>query len=306
MKLLWELLGIIQLVFAKLVIFHEFIVVLCVFFVFLQEKSGMKVKYGLLLMIVAIIVGIGVYYIKPYYTPADMQEGLSVIKHNDDTIRIAYIGDSWADGHKRVRCIIDSLVCTASDKPVVVKTAGISGLTSKNIYYSIFRNDSMRRVIEWGPDFCFLVAGINDSDRKMGEYYYKGNMKLLINLLLNNQIIPIVLEIPKYDIHFSFKRKSRFTKLQFIVSMLITGSKMDCIYDYRKAYKDLFVEQQWENKVINIMSTDWNPDGYTDKRNLYDGGLMHLNEKGYIVLDSCISQKIINCLGYDMSYRHDE
>lgn len=288
-----------MLLFAKLVLFSEFIVILLFFFCIFARKNDMKSKIWLLLIIVTILLGVCAYYIKPYFTPAEMQEGLSVLKHDDDTIRIAYIGDSWADGHKRMRCIIDSLVCTATGKPVIVKTAGISGLTSKNIYYSIFRNDSMRRVIEWGPDFCFLVAGINDSDRKMGKYYYKGNMKLLINLFLNNRIIPIVLEIPKYDIHFSFKRKSRLTKLQFIVSMLITGSKMDCIYDYRKAYKDLFVEQQWENKVINIMSSDWNPDGYTDKRNLYDGGLMHLNEKGYMVLDSCISKKIIKYLGYD-------
>lgn len=256
----------------------------------------MKRRNWFFLIIVTIIIGGCVYYIKPYYTPAEIQNGLSVIRHDDDTIRIAYIGDSWADGHKRVRCIIDTLVYSSIGKPVVVRTAGISGLTSKNIYYSVFRNDSMRNVIEWGPKFCFIVAGINDSDRKMGKLFYKENMKLLIELLLNNNIIPIVLEIPQYDIHFSFKRKSRFVKVQYMVSMLITRSKMDCIIDYRKAYKDLIVEQQWEKKVINITSADWNPNGYKDKRCLYDSGLMHLNEKGYMVLDSCISQNIINYL----------
>ena len=68
--------------------------------------------------------------------------------------------------------------------------------------------------------------------------------------------------------------------------------------DYRKAYKDLIVEQKWEKKVINIMSADWNPNGYKDKRCLYDSGLMHLNEKGYMVLDSCISRKIIDYLSF--------
>ena len=71
---------------------------------------------------------------------------------------------------------------------------------------------------------------------------------------------------------------------------------MDCIQDYRDAYKDLIREQKWDKKVINISIEDWSPDGYKDSRNIYDEGLMHLNELGYHVLDSCISQKIIDYL----------
>lgn len=70
----------------------------------------MKHKTWFLLIIVTMLVGICVYFIKPYYTPAEMQDGLSVLRHKDDTIRIAYIGDSWADRHKNVRCVIDLLV----------------------------------------------------------------------------------------------------------------------------------------------------------------------------------------------------
>lgn len=250
----------------------------------------------LLIMIIIvlslIIVCIG-HYLKPYYTPAIKQIGLSVMSHQDDTIRIAYIGDSWADRHKNMNCAIDSLVSDATERPVVVKTAGISGLTSKYLYYCIFREDSIRDVIEWGPDFCFVVAGINDTDRKLGKKYYKENMRLIIELLLENHITPVVLEIPSYDIHFSYKRRSRQIKVMYLVSMLLTRSKMDCIQDYRNAYIDLIKEHEWERQVITISYKDWNPDGYKDIRGLYDGGFMHLNAKGYSVLDSCISQKII-------------
>lgn len=246
----------------------------------------------ILIALSLIVIYIGCYF-KPYFTPAEKQNGLSVKTHKDDTIRIAYIGDSWADGHKHVRCVIDSLISNAIEHPVIVRTAGISGLTSKNIYYALFRNDSMRNVIEWGPDFCFVVAGINDSDRKMGKEYYKENMRLIIELLLENYITPVVLEIPSYDILFSFKRRNRQVKLQYLASMLLSLSKMDCIEDYRKVYYELLGEQDWNDRVITIFCKDWNPDGYKDKRDLYDGGLMHLNAKGYSVLDSCISQKII-------------
>lgn len=239
-----------------------------------------------------IVVCIGLY-IKPYFTPAEKQEGLAVLNHQDDTIRIGYIGDSWADGHKNVKCVIDSLVSDAIRRPVVVRTAGISGLTSKNLYYCIFRDDSIKSVIEWGPDYCIVIAGVNDTDRKMGKKYYKDNMWLIIESLLEKHITPVVLEIPSYDILFSYKRRSRLIKLQYIASMLLTWSKMDCIQDYRDEYNSLIKEQEWERKLITISYKDWNPDGYKDKRCLYDGGLMHLNDKGYYVLDSCISKKII-------------
>lgn len=238
------------------------------------------------------IVG-GVYYLKPYYTPACQLQGLNVMIHSDDTIRVGYIGDSWADGHKRGICVIDSFIQDVSGRNVVVRTAGISGLTSKNIYYGIFRNDSMRQVIEWGPDFCFVVAGINDSDRKMGAKYYKENMRLIIDLLLDHHIIPVILEIPTYNIKYSYKRRSRQVKLQYIISMLFTWSEMDCISEYREAYNSLLYEQKWGNKVITIRCDDWNPAGYMDNRNLYDEGQMHLNKKGYYVLDSCIANKIV-------------
>lgn len=263
------------------------------FLIFLQKNCNMKRWLYMLLFVVSLIIFCLGYYIKPYYTPAEKQEGLIVMSHSDDTIRIAYIGDSWAEMHKNIDCVIDSCVSEDTGRPVILKTAGVSGLTSKNVYYGFFRNDSMRNVIEWGPDFCFVVAGINDSDRKMGKNYYKENMRLILELLLENHITPVVLEIPSYDIYFSYKRRNRLIKIQYLVSMLLTWSKMDCIEDYRDAYNELIREQKWWNRVITISYKDWNPEGYKDKRDLYDGGLMHLNSKGYFVLDSCISQKIV-------------
>lgn len=81
--------------------------------------------------------------------------------------------------------------------------------------------------------------------------------------------------------------------MRYLVSMLLTWSQMDCISEYRQAYIDLLGEEKWNDKVITIWSDDWNPEGYMDKRNLYDEGLMHLNRKGYAVLDSCVANKIV-------------
>lgn len=252
----------------------------------------MKRWIFIVLLIISVFIIRGIYFLKSYYSPAHQLEGLEVVFHSDDTIRVGYIGDSWADGHKRVKCVIDSFIHDTSARIVDVRTAGISGLTSKNVYYGIFRDDSIRSVIEWGPDFCFVVAGINDSDRKMGVGYYKENMKLIIDLLLDHNITPIILEIPSYNIGFSYERRSRQVKMQYLLSMMLTLSRMDCINEYRDAYNSLLYEHKWEDKVITIRNEDWNPLGYKDNRNLYDEGQMHLNEKGYFVLDSCIANKI--------------
>lgn len=254
----------------------------------------MKLKTKIYIIAAICIIGFLIVRLTiPYYSPAHRLEGLNIQVHNGETIRIAYIGDSWADGHKHVKCVIDSFLYNSTGKNIEVRTAGISGLTSKNIYYGIFRNDSMKQVIEWGPDFCFVVAGINDSDRKMGAKYYKENMRLIIDLLLEHHIKPIILEIPSYNIEFSYERRSRLVKMQYLLSMLLTWSRMDCINEYREAYNCLLYENKWEDNVITIRCNDWNPFGYMDNRNLYDEGQMHLNEKGYFVLDSCIANKIV-------------
>ena len=250
-------------------------------------------KYTVILVICVCLVGC-ILCIIAYYSPAEKQEGLSIIKHDDDTIRIAYIGDSWAHFHEDVCCEMDSIISDETAKPVKVRIEGVGGLTSKRIYDSLFKVKAMRRVIEWGPDFCFVVAGINDSDRKMGTGFYKENMRLIIDLLLENHIIPIILEIPSYDINSAFKRRSFMGEIRYLASMLMTRSKMDCIDEYRKVYHELIDEQGWNEQVITILHQDWNPDGYLDKRGLYNEDHIHLNVRGYQVLDSCIAQKIVD------------
>ena len=67
-------------------------------------KKYIVVVFLLLFLTVAFVC---YYSFNPCYWPAEKQSGLSVQHHNDDTIRIAYIGDSWADFHKNIRCVID-------------------------------------------------------------------------------------------------------------------------------------------------------------------------------------------------------
>lgn len=255
-------------------------------------------KYKIVVFVLlAIVVAFVCYYSYcPCYRPAVKQTGLNVLHHNDDTIRIAYIGDSWAYNHKEMKCVIDSTIQAQIGKPVQLRNVGAGGLTSKEIYKGIFANKEFKSVVEWGPDFCFVSAGINDSNIKNGRDNYKENMRLLTSLLLDNHITPVILEIPYYDIYHTFWEMSFVPMYRSIRSMLWTMSPINCIDSYSNAYNDLVNEQQWQNDVITIRRDYWNPNGYEGQKELYTSDRMHLNQDGYFVLDSCIASQIVTFL----------
>lgn len=248
----------------------------------------MRRKY--LIIFCVLIVGIGVYnYIStlPMYKSATKHDNYLVNTIHDDTIRIAYIGDSWAFLHSKHKCIIDSLIIDKLGLQTQVRSAGVSGMTSKEIYESLFVNDSIRNIIKWGPRYCFVVAGINDTDLKLGRSFYCENISLIIDFLMDNNITPIILEIPHFDIQKSFQRRYKKQQLLRLVSMIITFSKVDCIDSYRYSFE--IGMSKFQGRIIYIKEQEWNPGGYKDSRGLYQQDMMHLNDKGYAILDSCIA-----------------
>lgn len=252
----------------------------------------------MLIMMIPFLAGLVsvfiVYYSNiSYYKPAKKHgKHIFVSREKDDTIRVGYIGDSWAALHESRNNMLESWLTKASGKSVIVRSAGLGGLTSKEIYDSLFTNTKMNTIVEWEPVFCFVSAGINDANKKMGRVFYKENMRLIISLFLENNITPVIMEIPDYDIWFSFKRMIFPNKLRAVRSMLWTHSLLDCIDDYVSAYNELLDEQHWHNQVITIRKEQWNPGGFKDKRGLYLEDRMHLNEKGYSFLDSCVAFEI--------------
>ena len=260
----------------------------------------------LFVLLISVLVFIGYYSHNPLYKPAEMKTGLSVLHHIDDTIRIAYIGDSWAYNHKKVKCVIDSIIHAQIGKLVQIRNVGVCGLTSKEIYNDFFSNIDYKSVLEWGPDFCFISAGINDSNIKNGTDNYKENMRLLISLLLENHITPLILEIPYYDIYYTFWKMSLETLYSSIRSMLYTKLPINCIDSYSNAYNDLIKEQQWQDDVITIRRSYWNPNGYIGQKELYTKDRLHLSQDGYFVLDSCIASQIVSFLKHRNIKSRDE
>lgn len=253
----------------------------------------MKYKLYISLFIfitICIILGANLH---TYYTPAKERPIYKTKHHLDDTIRIAYIGDSWAFGHQFHQCKIKELLEKKLHHPVIVNSYGIGGLTSKEIYYALFELDSLKHFMVKGYDYCFISAGINDTYKKMSTTYYKESMECIIRFMLANHIHPILQEIPDYNIAKAYDNQKTEKKLLRKISMLINGTDMDCKQQFRNALDKLVQKKRYQDKVNILRYKSWNKRYENDLNNLYIEDQMHLNEKGYSVLDSVITYEII-------------
>jgi lysophospholipase L1-like esterase len=258
-----------------------------------------KTWFTLLLLLIGICT-ITMFRAFHYYTPPKLQEPYKIDsqKNNDDTLRIAYIGDSWAYMHNNHKCKIAQMIENSIHRPVSVHSFGICGLTSKEIYDSLLYDAGLIQFMqERGYDYCFISAGINDTYKKMSTSYYKKSIEGIIDFLLFNHIHPIILEIPDYNIVKVYNNQKTDKILLRRLSMLINNTSLDCKQELRDALNELIREKGYKEKVSIVRYMSWNNEYEKDLKKIYINDGMHLNEAGYEVLDSIIAKTV--------SLRHD-
>ena len=238
-------------------------------------------------------LGIIVLVLYNYYAPPQFRQPYQTAHYHDDTLRIVYIGDSWAAMHNEYDARMVKMIEDSLDRPVKVQSYGICGLTSKEIYNMLFDNINLKNILR-GCGYCVISAGINDTYKKMSSTYYKVSMNLIIDFMLSNHICPIIIEIPDFDIEKAFFNQKMNRKMLRQLSMAITGNKIDCKESLRISLKEV-IEKNRLNNVINIINyQEWNNDYKRDLKLLYTKDGMHLNEAGYSKLDRCIANHIIS------------
>ena len=254
------------------------------------------------IVLLTILVILGVYYAikwKPLLTPAVPLPIYPIDYHRDDTLKIIMIGDSWA--MLQAETVADSSMAVAFEKetrkPVRFHSRGRGGAKSKEIYYSMFRDKceepaySTQDLIEIGPDYCIVIAGINDANANMGSSYYCTNYLLIVRHLLTLGIRPVIIEIPDVYLHHVHAKKSVRYKLLDIYRAFLTGAPMHNIKTYRADWLDMLKDKRLIDSIIYIKRNNWNPEGYENLM-LYRKDLFHLSDKGYYKLDSCIISEI--------------
>lgn len=256
---------------------------------------------------VAIILSV-IFYIVPeyrfYYVPEELPLYTISKTHHDDTLRIALIGDSWADYHTLLSG--DTMIVNAAkmiyDKPIKAITRGKKGALSKEIYYFMYKDKTVEHsyepdrctqpLIEDHPNYCVIFAGINDVTYLRPTKYYAENMRLIIKLLLHNNIRPVVMEIPIVNFSEPMQRKIFRERWFYKIRSLFMGTYNNKGEDYHDALKQMLKNTKLQDSVMYISAKQWNPMNCTDT-NIYLVDRLHLNLNGYQKLDSCIITEII-------------
>ena len=268
-----------------------------------------KFKKGILwgVVFVALLLSVILYFIPQYrffYVPEELPLYTIRKTYQDDTLRIAFIGDSWADYHTLLSG--DTIIVNAGkriyDKPIKAVTRGKKGALSKEIYYFMYSDKTVEHsnepdrctqpLIEDHPDYCVVFAGINDVTYLRPLSYYAENMRLIIRLLLHNKIRPVVMEIPIVEFTEPMGRKLLRERVFYKMRAVLMGTDNNQGADYQNALKDMLAKTKLQDSVLYISAKQWNPAGATDTT-MFLTDRLHLNLNGYHRLDSCIISEII-------------
>lgn len=249
------------------------------------------VKYTFVAIAVLLLL-LGSLRLHPYYRLAKSQ-GLimdSIGNFPSDTLKIAFIGDSWA----AYQHPYDSLLCSmlSSDGRLIgVTSVGNVGAKSSEIYERMF--STTKAILMERPKYCVISAGINDAVAKLGKEYYVHHYMLILQQLLELGINPVVLEMPEVNYRAVAGREPWTMRIRHILSSLMTGSELYGFDSYKAALVQAIKKADMQSRIIYIGADSWNADGYLDDRGLYLDDEIHLNAKGYEVLDSCIASEIL-------------
>lgn len=254
----------------------------------------MKKKLKYITFILAFcVIAIVAWTAYQYYAPPKEKEPYR-IGQRDDTLRIAFIGDSWAFVHRKHQCLIPAIIEGKCQRPTEMYSYGLCGRTSKQIYEALFDDNEFKVFMQSrGYDFCIISAGINDTNKKISIRYFKESMDYIIQFMLANHIHPIILEIPDYDIDKIFRWKKIDRKLLARLSMVVNGVPVDCKQVFRNALDGLILKKGYKDKLSVIRYKSWNDNYSEDLKRLYLADGVHLNNYGNAVLDSVIAKVIL-------------
>ncbi|CAA7386178.1 SGNH/GDSL hydrolase family protein [Chryseobacterium fistulae] len=213
----------------------------------------------------------------------------------DSVVTIAAIGDSWVSKHS-----LDSLLHYYMKENGVscnVISSGHPGAKTKKIYQNLFENKddnfSSKFILEARPDFCIVVAGVNDASSQVGAKNYSFHTTQIIKTLLHYNIKPIVVSLPEFGIVELTNKRSFLKRLRCIVyAYLNNNNKIDNIDDYRNVFNADLRSSGLMDSVI-VVNFDKVSDDYIHHLDLYRNE-SHLSEKGNQKLAKEISNVITN------------
>lgn len=280
----------------------EYLVISFVIVIFAWYYIVMRIKYVLItlggfVILLVVLYGTLYYRWRHLWALEKIHQSYQVQSHHDDTLRVVMIGDSWAGMHNEAG--LDSLLqeqfIALTACPVVVKSRGRGGEKSRGIYNLMFEYGKYgtRQILSEGPDYCIVMAGINDAAANRGVRQYLYHYKLILGFLLSHNIRPVVVEIPDVNIWALYCQKPIKDLFGDYLKSVMTGCEMYNYHEYREALLTMLAEEDLMKKIVLIPMKEWNGNEEIIDESLFLEDQIHLNRKGYELLDSYIAFKII-------------
>ncbi|MDQ2719842.1 MAG: SGNH/GDSL hydrolase family protein [Bacteroidota bacterium] len=215
-------------------------------------------------------------------------------KKKDNILTIGLIGDSWVTKRKLDSILHEELLRRGYFSKIL--SSGQSGAKSKSVYYNLFKDNnkeySSKFIIENNPDYCIVIAGINDAVGQMGSHYYSHHLRKIIKTLLNYNIKPVIVSLPNVGVTEILKEMKLLKKYRNILSAFINNKGViDNIESYRKKLNQKLKLENLNDQII-LIDFDNACESYSNSSSLYYNPL-HLTPEGNEKLAHYIADELI-------------
>ncbi len=219
-----------------------------------QIKIKKRARFYFVALLVIFCLGVS-YYLYDRFSYATEAAYFPVENKKDSMITIGIIGDSWVFGKKLDSSLKEKLL--EKGISVNILSSGQEGAKSKLIYQNIFKEKasefSSKFVIEKKPEYCIVIAGVNDALGQVGPKFYAHHVYLIVKTLLHYNIKPIIVELPEFDIIDATNEMGLLKKTRNRVFARFTNNgHLDNIKDYRNSLTKLFTEKNLTDSILFI------------------------------------------------------
>lgn len=249
------------------------------------------------------IIGIGVititilsfsWYLIDRFSYSKELPFYSVTPKNDTTLTIGIIGDSWVSGKKLDSILHHELLKNGIENTIL--SSGHAGAKSKLIYQNLFKKNgkehSSKFIIENSPDYCIVIAGVNDAAGQVGGHFYSHHMIHIIKTLLHYKIKPIIVSCPEFGVKETIDNMDVFSRNRNVISAYFNNNgEIDNIKTYRKILTQALDAENLKDSII-LINFDSVCSDYNKYPELYANSA-HLSMKGNKILGRLIANELI-------------
>lgn len=152
-----------------------------------------KLKIGLIALAAIFILATSYYLIDRFSFEKELPY-YQITAANDSNLTIGIIGDSWTAGKKLDSLLHKGLLEKGINNEII--SSGQQSARSKLIYQNIFKDStnkhSSKFLLKKHPDYCIVIAGVNDASGQIGANFYSHHISLIIKTLLYYKIKPVI------------------------------------------------------------------------------------------------------------------